>query len=108
MMIDMGSMMIDTLSACVTAVQQLSREPEIAIDIEGVNLSRTEKISLVQIADNKGNVYLFDITHLGATAFRLCVLSRLLEDRAVLKVIFDGRTGVYNCVYVYFCITYNK
>jgi len=97
----MMNTMIDTLSACVTLVQQLSREPEIAIDIEGVNLSRTGKISLVQIADNKGNVYLFDIAHLGATAFREGGLARLLEDHAVLKVIFDGRTGIYDCVYMF-------
>ena len=100
--------MIDTLSACITAVQQLSREPEIAIDIEGVNLSRTGKISLVQIADNKCNVYLFDITQLGEKAFHAGGLARLLEDRAVLKVIFDGRTGIRLCVCVDVCEICNK
>jgi len=86
--------LIDTVPGCVWAVQQLMRQPEIALDVEGVNLSRSGQISLVQIAA-PGTVYLFDITQLKRSAFKPGGsegLTALLENDAILKVIFDCRT----------------
>jgi len=86
--------LIDTVPDCVWAVQQLMCQTEIALDVEGVNLSRSGQISLVQIA-TAGAVYLFDITQLKRSAFkpgRSEGLTALLENDAILKVIFDCRT----------------
>lgn len=83
---------IETLESCVAAIHQLVNEHEIAIDIEGVNLCRNGRISIIQIANNKGHIYLFDITELGKRAFYEGGLGFLLQSHQILKVIFDGRT----------------
>jgi exonuclease 3'-5' domain-containing protein 1 len=83
--------LIETLEGCVAAIHKLVNEHEIAIDIEGVNLCRSGRISIIQIANTKGHIYLFDITKLGRRAFHEGGLEFLLHSHQVLKVIFDGR-----------------
>ena len=78
-----------TLPECTAATLALQRQPEIAVDIEGVNLCRNGILSLLQIAD-PDTVHIFDITQLGAAAFSTGGLRALLESPN-LKIIFDGR-----------------
>jgi exonuclease 3'-5' domain-containing protein 1 len=87
-----GVSLIETLEGCVAAIHELVNEHEIAIDIEGVNLCRDGRISIIQIANTKGHIYLFDITKLGKRSFREGGLEFLLHSHQVLKVIFDART----------------
>lgn len=77
------------------AVQELLYEQEVALDVEGVGLSRHGRIALIQICSSHGHVYLFDITTMGAAAFEVGPggggLRMLLENNSVCKVVFDGR-----------------
>lgn len=83
--------LIDTIGACRSAVEQLLKGTEIAIDIEGANLCRNGSISLIQICTIEGHVFLFDITTLRKDAFDHGKLQSLLENTTVQKVLFDGR-----------------
>ena len=48
-----------SLPECTAAALALQRQPEIAVDIEGVNLCRNGILSLLQIAD-PDTVHIFD------------------------------------------------
>lgn len=87
----MSIVLVDTVPECLAVAGALSSEPEIAVDIEGVNLCRTGQVSLIQVAAPGGVVYLFDIATLGQAAFDSGGLGAVLERPTVLKVIFDGR-----------------
>jgi len=63
--------------------------------MEGVNHGRDGSLSLIQMTagpESKGkNIFLFDITILGRTAFEEGGLRSILEDQSVQKVLFDVR-----------------
>jgi exonuclease 3'-5' domain-containing protein 1 len=90
-------MLVDSEFQIAAAVQAICRESEIAVDCEGVDLSRTGKLCLVQIGLQNGTVFIFDITVLGALAFEIRMndgietLKTLLESPRILKIIFDVR-----------------
>lgn len=52
---------VDSLPACKSAVRDLEREHVVAIDAEGINLSLTGPLTLLQIGTTSQNVYLFDV-----------------------------------------------
>lgn len=82
---------IDTVQKVRQAVDQLLQSSSIAVDLEGVDLSRVGTISLIQIApENSKSVYLFDITVLKDKAFN-AGLFELLTKKTVMKVFFDVR-----------------
>lgn len=83
--------LVDNAQRCAAVVQELLRKPEIAVDIEGVFLCRSGEVCIIQVADETGKVYLFDITILSSTAFEEGRLRELLESTHVAKVVFDGR-----------------
>jgi len=83
--------LIDTVAACRGAVASLMGESEIGVDLEGVDVCRLGKVSLIQVSTHSGEVFLFDITALGRAAFDAGGLRELFQSRKVRKVIFDGR-----------------
>lgn len=86
-----GYSLINDVRRCSAAVRVLSREQEIAVDIEGFNLCRIGRVSLIQIHSAAGHTYLFDIVVLGEDAFTAGGLAGLFANESVCKVIFDGR-----------------
>lgn len=84
--------LVDTLEKCQDAVAQLFQETEVAIDIEGVDLSRAGEVCLIQMCGSSNPiVYLFDIHVLRESAFGEGGLKSLLESDKVTKVFFDVR-----------------
>jgi ribonuclease D len=81
----------------MSTVKELSPELEdafkdvsvIALDIEGVDLGRNGKISLVQISPSPTKCFLLDLLQPNTTL--VCWLRDLLESKSVLKIIHDCR-----------------
>ena len=104
---------VDSVEECKRIVGRLLTEERVAMDIEGIDLSRTGAICLLQIgivhstasgagsslvgaasasaAGPNTHVYLFDITVMGAPAFSEGRLKELLESTGVQKVCYDIR-----------------
>jgi exonuclease 3'-5' domain-containing protein 1 len=91
----MSTIIVSTIENIPAAVQAIAREFEIAVDCEGVDLSRTGKLCLLQVGLTNGTVYIFDITLLGSQAFNVSAgntsLKVILESSAILKIMFDLR-----------------
>ena len=61
----------------------------IAVDCEGVELSRFGSVTLINIAV-RGQVYLIDVLKIGSTVYDGGLCS-ILEDRSIQKLMFDCR-----------------
>lgn len=90
-----GVTMVDDrhLLADIVFWLMLFRE-RIAVDLEGVELGRHGRISLLQIATSSfGHVFLVDVHLLGSSAFSShgYTLQHLLEDPCIQKLAFDSR-----------------
>ena len=84
---------IDTelqLSIAIEEIRQAIQKGEtIAVDCEGVNLSRFGSVTLINIAV-RGQVYLIDVLKIGNTAYD-GELRSILEDKSIQKLMFDCR-----------------
>jgi exonuclease 3'-5' domain-containing protein 1 len=74
-------------------VAELTKLEVIAVDCEGVNLSREGELCLVQIG-TESKVYLVDVLEHGRALFEEGGLRALLESTKVRKVLHDCR---YDC-----------
>jgi exonuclease 3'-5' domain-containing protein 1 len=83
-------LLVDTVEKVVDAIVAIRKYKFIAIDLEGVDLCREGRVSIIQITSRENFVYLFDITTLKEKAFEHGLKS-LLEDVTVGKVFFDLR-----------------
>lgn len=65
----------------------------VAVDLEGVNLSRDGSLAIVQLAveDRRQPVLLIDVAELGEDAFDYGCLRLLLESKTQRKIMFDPR-----------------
>jgi len=99
--------LLDNVLDCRNAVTKLLNENEVAVDVEGGNLCRNGCVSLIQICNEAGHVFLFDITTMGKDAFSLGNLKQLLESFSVRKVLFDGRAD-NDALYHLFGVNMNK
>ncbi|CAK1355966.1 hypothetical protein CB0940_00368 [Cercospora beticola] len=93
--------MVDTITACLEGTAACeAKEPQLAVDLEGVSLGRDGDISIVQIfLAPKKVCFLVDVFTLGSVAFktagrvsRTTTIASLLEDPQVKKLLFDCRT----------------
>lgn len=91
------TILVHTVAQCQAAVNKLSTSTHIAVDCEGVLLSRTGKLCLIQIA-NEEIVIIFDLVDSpqdggmhGKSLFENGGLKKLLEDEAIYKVMHDCR-----------------
>eukprot|EP00928_Gymnodinium_smaydae_P050207 TRINITY_DN3379_c0_g1_i1.p1 TRINITY_DN3379_c0_g1~~TRINITY_DN3379_c0_g1_i1.p1 ORF type:complete len:504 (+),score=118.04 TRINITY_DN3379_c0_g1_i1:93-1514(+) len=82
--------LIDNVDRCEAVCQRLLRCDTLAVDIEGINLGRYGEVCIVQIADRRGRVFLFDVCVLGQKAFSMG-LKKVLEAESVAKLFFDCR-----------------
>lgn len=81
---------VDTIPLLENCIEDVSspRVKKLAIDLEGISLSRNGRISLVQVlADNSNIIWLVDITTLGSIAF-----SHLTAREVSLKIILEAET----------------
>jgi hypothetical protein len=83
------SIVVSDPSAVGAAVRTLSKHSRIAVDCEGVALSRTGALCLVQVASVDA-VYLFDVV-VGGRALFDAGLRDLLESPSCVKVVHDCR-----------------
>lgn len=92
----------DTRASVTKALDKLQHLSEITFDSEGVNLSRTGPLTLIQMSSTQypvEEVFLLDVTALGGQrAFSTpssdgrCTLKTILECPNVVKVTFDCRS----------------
>ena len=88
----------------LSRLKQLAMEGQsvsIAVDCEGVRLSRSGQLALLQISlsTDPVTVYIVDIVRLGSHAFNVAThtgtsIKRVLEDPDILKAFFDPRHDV--------------
>lgn len=93
---------VSTVAQVAAALADLATETIVGVDCEGVSLSRTGALCLVQVStaarpnhngdpkDSTYHVYLFDVTALGEAAFD-SGLRALLQAPAPIKLFFDCR-----------------
>ncbi|KAK7093377.1 uncharacterized protein [Littorina saxatilis] len=81
---------IEDISSCQRATTKLEQEEFIAVDSEGVNLSKTGPLTLVQIGTAQNRVYLFDVMQ-EPRMFEDGGLKRLLESDSVIKVLHSAK-----------------
>jgi len=73
------------------AIEYLSKSTVISFDVEGVNLSRSGKLSICQIYDGS-IVYVFDVLRMGKALFECGNgLKEILENPKIVKVMWDCR-----------------
>ena len=87
--------LIDSLKTCSEAMGVLiDRAEPVAVDFEGIALSREGRLCLAQVAsaDKSEPVYLVDVVALGADAFGVGRLGELLSSETLVKLVFDCRS----------------
>eukprot|EP00928_Gymnodinium_smaydae_P076787 TRINITY_DN59871_c0_g1_i1.p1 TRINITY_DN59871_c0_g1~~TRINITY_DN59871_c0_g1_i1.p1 ORF type:complete len:508 (+),score=44.36 TRINITY_DN59871_c0_g1_i1:112-1524(+) len=86
-----GIRIIDDLLSCADTVGVFLEQDTVALDMEGVDLGRRGRLSIVQVATQDGHVFFFDILKLGQSAFEEGRLRVLLQSESVTKIMFDCR-----------------
>ncbi|XP_033111412.1 uncharacterized protein LOC117112439 [Anneissia japonica] len=71
------------------AVKDLQGQTELGLAMEGIDLGRNGKLSLIQFS-TKERLYIFDIKLLGRKAFNTGI-GDIIEDKSIVKVIHDCR-----------------
>jgi len=93
--VDLGELpFIDNVVKCKEACNELSKFPIIAVDCEWAgprDALRSQHLCLVQIADPKKKVYLFDVFVAGKKLFDKGGLKGLLENPGIIKIFHDCR-----------------
>lgn len=77
---------IEDVRRCRTLVDLLARESVLGVDCEGISLGAEGPLTLVQVGDSAGHVYLFDILK-DKRLLTQGKLGTLLESQTVVKVI---------------------
>ncbi|XP_060073075.1 piRNA biogenesis protein EXD1-like [Ylistrum balloti] len=81
--------LIDDKSGLIPAFSEIKSQKLIAVDCEGVNLSRKGELTVLTIATNT-NVFIFDIFKLKQSVFDNG-LREILENKSIEKLMFDCR-----------------
>ena len=70
--------------------QKMAHSTLLAVDCEGVNLSREGALTIITVATEE-KVYIFDVLELGKSIVRQSRLGHILEDQSCTKLTFDCR-----------------
>lgn len=83
---------VDTLDSALTAFQRIRLERKIAVDLEGIDLSRDGKLCIAQVGltSDPEIVFIFDVIALGRDLFTHG-LKEILESAAIIKLVYDIR-----------------
>ena len=93
---------INDVAGVKQSIKDLGREKEIAVDCEGMNLSREGTLDILSIATRHRDVYLFDIAKLGALAFEAGLKGLLESDRTThTKLLYDCRNDADALLHIY-------
>lgn len=63
----------------------------LGFDMEGKNLGKDGKLSLIQIAVSQKEAYIFDVMTLGPTVFTAVYLMPILSNSSIIKLCYDCR-----------------
>ncbi|KAJ7621294.1 ribonuclease H-like domain-containing protein [Roridomyces roridus] len=97
--------LVDTIALLHSCVDALAGSTSIAVDLEGIDLCRSGRLSLVQLmAEGSNTIWLVDVAVLGRSAFEDVApsgqnLKAILESRSIKKLFFDVRNdsdALYN------------
>ena len=83
--------LVDTKEKLEKAMESLKEATLVALDSEGVSLSRTGRCTLVQIARND-EIFLLDLVSLSREDLIQTGLKEMLENESQKKLMWDGRT----------------
>ena len=84
--------LVDTMEEARLACTELRRCKVVAFDMEGDQLGRHGKTSLLQLAISKEKVFVFDVLALGPSLFMdENLLSSILRDPSIIKLCYDCR-----------------
>ena len=95
--LDETTVLVDAPGAALhDALAAICASQCLALDTEGVRLSRTGQLTLLQVGTAEGRVFVFDVLTLGDAAFSAAPpdaasLRQVLEDRARTKLVWDVR-----------------
>ena len=93
---------VDDVAGVKQTVKDLGREKEIAVDCEGMKLSREGTLDILSIATRHRDVYLIDIAKLGALAFEAGLKGLLESDSASkTKLLYDCRNDADALLHLY-------
>jgi ribonuclease D len=87
----------DDLASCEA---NLSTCTLLALDCEGVKLSRMGEITIVQVS-SRSHCFLFDVLALDKTSAAVMFLKKILEDSRVVKIVHDVKMdsdALYHCL----------
>lgn len=109
--------LIECFKECINIVENILLNQEIiALDCEGVYLSKEGQLTLLQIGLSSGEVYIFDILKGGSLMFyglektttlttnekKLCKgLKHVLESKKIIKILHDCRSDWESLLYQY-------
>ena len=85
---------IDEIHSLSAAISDLMSSKIIAVDCEGVDLSRKGDLSTIQ-KKNEKQIYIFDYVLLGPAL--IPEMKKILENENILKLAFDFRND-YDCL----------
>ncbi|XP_067658225.1 uncharacterized protein [Haliotis asinina] len=89
---------VDNVDDCIKAVDDLLKQPVVAVDCEGINLGKTGPLTLLQVAKLDGFVYLFNV-FVEPKVFIEGRLKSFLENRNIVKVFHacSGDSAALKC-----------
>ncbi|XP_067659564.1 uncharacterized protein [Haliotis asinina] len=89
---------VDNVDDCIKAVDDLLKQPVVAVDCEGINLGKTGPLTLLQVAKLDGFVYLFNV-FVEPKVFTEGRLKSFLENRNIVKVFHacSGDSAALKC-----------
>ncbi|KAF9558293.1 hypothetical protein CPC08DRAFT_709743 [Agrocybe pediades] len=112
--------LVDTIPLLESCIKDVTdpKNTKLAVDLEGVDLSRNGRVSIIQLfAKNSDTIWLVDVTVLGRLAFEHkaastngCSLKDVLQSKNIVKILYDVRNdadALYNLYQVDMKNTYD-
>lgn len=83
------TLVVANMATCRTVLRELSDHKVVGMDVEGVDLGPNGTVTLIQLADEAGNAYLFDVFQCRGLIEELRDV--ILQNDSVVKVVHDVR-----------------
>lgn len=100
--------LVESFRECIRIVEEILLKQEIiALDCEGIYLSKEGRLTLVQVAISTGEVYIFDIMKGGSIMFlgldskNKRGLKSIFESSSIIKIIHDCRNDWESMLHQY-------
>ena len=87
--------LVDTPELCASAIKALSKSTILALDCEGRNLGRSGTLAVLQLCNDEGKSFIFDLVpDDNFKVFFDLGLREILESTEIVKVLHDCRCDV--------------